>query len=159
MRPLLTVAALAFIPALLSAPAGAQIYKCKGDRGVTVFSERPCGDDATEVTVQDNNAGIGGAPAEGFANVRADMAERALERKIREKRSQISRIEEARERELAKLRNRKRYANNNLAGATWEESISTEMNAVVAQYRSSLEIRRDELRRLQDELAGLRSGD
>tara|TARA_E500000305_G_scaffold2792_2_gene2681 strand:+ start:1850 stop:2374 length:525 start_codon:yes stop_codon:yes gene_type:complete len=150
---------VALLSLLLAGPASAQIYKCAGERGTTVFSERPCGSDAIEVHVQDNNAGIGGAPAEGFSNIRADMALRDLERKIRDKKSQINRLESGREKDLAVLRDRKRYAMNNLAGATWEESISTEMNAVVAQYRSSIEIRQNELRILQEELVRMKNGD
>lgn len=153
MKPLLIAVLATLGPALLSAPAGAQIYKCKGDRGVTVFSERPCGDDATEVTVQDNNAGISVAPQGDFSKVRSDIAKRELKRKIRDKKSQIERLELARERELTVLRDRKRYANNNLAGATWEESISTEMNAVVEQYRSSIDLRQEELKQLRESLA------
>lgn len=152
MKPLLSLALLAIVPAMLAAPAGAQIYKCKGDRGVTVFSEHPCGDDATEVTVEDNNAGISVAPEGDFSKVRSDIAKRELERKIRDKKNQIERLELARERELAVLRDRKRYANNNLAGATWEESISTEMTAVVQKYQSNIENRREELRHLRESL-------
>lgn len=38
--------------------------------------------------------------------------------------------------ELANLRTKKQFANNNLAGATWEQSISSEMSAVVARCDS-----------------------
>ncbi len=35
--------------------------------------------------------------------------------------------------ELEAVRNRKKLASNNLAGATWEQSLSTEMQAIAAQ--------------------------
>ncbi|MDV7391114.1 hypothetical protein RZS08_07170, partial [Arthrospira platensis SPKY1] len=36
--------------------------------------------------------------------------------------------------EMASLSRKKQFASNNLAGATWEESISEEMNAVAQKY-------------------------
>ena len=36
--------------------------------------------------------------------------------------------------QIANLQRKKQYANNNLAGATWEQSISDEMSAVSQKY-------------------------
>ena len=41
-------------------------------------------------------------------------------------------------REMDALRAQKARANNNLAGATWEQSLSTEMQAVAARYKAPL---------------------
>ena len=38
-------------------------------------------------------------------------------------------------REMDALRAQKARANNNLAGATWEQSLSTEMQAVASRYK------------------------
>lgn len=86
------------------------------------------------------------------------------ERLIREKEFEIAQLGElmARrtglmEQELAALRIKKMQANNNLAGATWEQSISTEMSVVVEKYKvqnetdgERLKVMSAELRRLKE---------
>ena len=57
--------------------------------------------------------------------------------------------------ELAALRAKKAHANNNLAGAMWEQSISQEMSAVVARYDVRIRAIRGEIERLQGERARL----
>lgn len=47
------------------------------------------------------------------------------------------------ERELAALRKKKRYASNNVVGATWESGISEEVSAVTSKYTTLLNIERD----------------
>jgi hypothetical protein len=56
---------------------------------------------------------------------------------------------------MAKLKNSKRYANNNLAGAVWEESLSNEMAAIAAQYDTDVRATDVEIDRLNDELKRL----
>ncbi|SEG07299.1 hypothetical protein SAMN05216242_11576, partial [Thauera chlorobenzoica] len=53
------------------------------------------------------------------------------------------------------LRNKKDRANNNLAGAMWEQSISEEMNATVARYDLRMRGIRDEIKRLEEQRAGM----
>lgn len=60
--------------------------------------------------------------------------------------------------ELAALRAKKAQANNNLAGAVWENSISEEMSAVVARYDVRIRGLREEIRRLEGEREALRAG-
>lgn len=55
--------------------------------------------------------------------------------------------------EMAALKNRKQLANNNLAGATWEQSLSAEMQAVAAKYRAINEVELERLKQLRAELA------
>jgi hypothetical protein len=53
-------------------------------------------------------------------------------------------------RQMAALHDRKQFANNNLAGATWEQSLSGEMSAVAQKYDSlirSEQIQIDQLRK------------
>lgn len=59
---------------------------------------------------------------------------------------------------LAALRAKKAQANNNLAGAVWENSISEEMSAVVARYDVRIRGLREEIRRLEGEREALRAG-
>jgi hypothetical protein len=46
------------------------------------------------------------------------------------------------ESDLQALKNKKRSANNNLAGAVYEQSISSEMNAVTASYNNKIIIQK-----------------
>lgn len=59
--------------------------------------------------------------------------------------------------EFAALRNKKRFANNNLAGATWENSISSEMAAVATRCDSKareLELKLEAFKKECAELGG-----
>jgi uncharacterized small protein (DUF1192 family) len=81
---------------------------------------------------------------------------RELEYEIQRRRSNIVDEQAAMEREVATLREKKAHVNNNLAGATWEKSISEEMSAVVARYDVRIRTLQDEIDRLDRDLAGLR---
>lgn len=55
--------------------------------------------------------------------------------------------------EIEALRTRKTYAKNNLAGATWEQSLSAEMQAVTAKYSALNAVDFERLKVLRAELA------
>ena len=57
--------------------------------------------------------------------------------------------------ELGALRERKGRANNNLAGATLEQSISTEMQMVEAKYDARIKVVMDTAAILRAELAAI----
>lgn len=57
--------------------------------------------------------------------------------------------------ELDAIRNKKRYANNTLAGATWEQSLSTEMNAVTSRYNIENITLRNKIHQLDEQLKQL----
>lgn len=59
--------------------------------------------------------------------------------------------------EMESLRYRKSFANNNLAGATYEQSLSTEMQAVATRYKAQNEVEFERIRALRTELSGLQS--
>lgn len=59
------------------------------------------------------------------------------------------------DREFEALRNKKRSANNNLAGATWENSISSEMAAVATRCDSKARELESQLEALKKECAEL----
>lgn len=59
--------------------------------------------------------------------------------------------------ELAALRAKKAQANNNLAGAVWENSISEEMTTVVGRYDLRIRAIQGEIERLQGERESLAS--
>ena len=60
-------------------------------------------------------------------------------------------MERLRDTELERLRAKKALANNNLAGAAYEQSISTEMQAVVAKYNGEIQAAREDLQQLQQQ--------
>lgn len=63
---------------------------------------------------------------------------READQKIKNIQNQISSEQARLENELQALRNKKGRANNNLAGATWEQSISSEMQAAATQSQSRI---------------------
>lgn len=162
---------------LAGAPvAHGQVYKCTVG-GRTVFSDQPCSPSSKPIDVRPAS-GRSAAPLEetptqpaapvadpvnSSNNPQAVLARVERERLIRDKEHEIkvqkSTIEDeqvAMDRELAELRRKKDYARNNLAGATWEKSISEEMNAVVARYDVRIRALQDEIKRMEADLAELR---
>jgi TolA-binding protein len=101
-------------------------------------------------------------PAASVTGVAAEMQwvhRMERERKLKEQRQRISDLEGAideRNRrmqdEMAAIQNRKAQAKNNLAGATWEQSLSTEMQAVAAKYQALNDADQARLTQLRAEL-------
>lgn len=168
-RALLTLSAL-----LVAASAHAQVYKCKID-GKTVFADRPCATDAKPIDVRPASGHSAPAlpplvittpgatqPINSSSNPQAVVARMEHARALREMDHRIevehSRIREEEGRmnaELAALRAKKAQANNNLAGAVWENSISEEMTTVVGRYDLRIRAIQGEIERLQGERAKL----
>lgn len=143
MKTLVAVVCMAVV-----LPASAQVYKCK-EGGTTVFSAMPCSADARTIDVKPAaGASRPAAPAAsanlapGTLSERADAAanRRILDDDIWRKQRSVDALHEELQTRQAQLRTKKGYANNNLAGAVWEQSISDEMQAVAAEY--DLKIRR-----------------
>ena len=55
--------------------------------------------------------------------------------------------------EIAALDRQKSSANNNLAGATYLNSLATEQQAISTRYSVEISTQRDRLKQLQDQLA------
>jgi len=148
-------AALLALTCLAVSPAWA-INKCKGPDGRTVFQDAPCAGQGEALVVRPasgsarpapaNTAAIpagddGAAPAHPMTEaqriekqVAASQKERRIKelevRLVPEAESAIYRQRAACDRDMKALRAKKNLANNNLAGATWEGSISGEMTAL-----------------------------
>ena len=168
-RAILTLAAL-----LLATSAHAQVYKCKID-GKTVFADQPCAADAKPIDVRPAAGHSAPAlpplvittpgappPINASSNPQAVVARMEHARALRDMDHRIevehSRIREEENRmnaELAALRAAKAQANNNLAGAVWENSISEEMTAVVGRYDLRIRAIHGEIERLQGERESL----
>lgn len=141
---------------VLLAPALSQaaVYQCKVN-GQTVFSDQPCGDDAKEINIK--------PPARNGSGMVSDGARDFLEHRDRKaKIERISRDIDRLEREKAQVRRKmddaldryqqqKSLANNNLAGATWEQALANEAEVMRQRYQSEIDELDDEITRLRDD--------
>lgn len=138
---------------MTTAPAWA-IYKCQDAQGHASFQQMPC-TGAMHGQKMDVQPASGNRPAPPTTETAASAAALPSEterlnalsgRLAKENRlSTLNNliidgahgdIQRARQRcaaEIAAVRNRKASASNDLAGATWEQSLSTEMQAIAAQ--------------------------
>ena len=150
IAPAIALAALA-----AALPAHGQVYKCTVG-GTTTYSAQPCGASAQALDVRPASGASRQAPAaEPAASAstpagpsvasrgmtqRADDAarRRILDDDIWRKQRAIDAMHDEHSTRQAQLRAKKTRANNNLAGATWEQSISDEMQAVAAEYDMKL---------------------
>ncbi|MEZ2740289.1 DUF4124 domain-containing protein [Comamonas jiangduensis] len=150
---LLAAAALAASPALA-------MYKCKDANGRTAFQERPCESTGTQGNQIEVRPAAGPAPAavpaasaQATAAPATDAPQTEAERlrKLNERDRKQRRLKDLNDREISTAEGRirsatnqcerrmggaqhmKSYANNNLAGATWEQSLSAEMQAYATQ--------------------------
>ena len=121
------------IALLWPAAATAQVYRCKGASGETVFSQAPCGGDAQEVKVRASRAATavdGEAPRAVAGPDLSDgpIAERVC---LQNREAPIIRSSNQRladyQRQISGLNSRIAQANNNLAGATWEAGLRSEI--------------------------------
>lgn len=150
MKGAITAAAIA---ALLATAPAAAVYKCQVN-GETVFSQTPCAANAEEVQLKVHRPSDDEAKAaeQRATWLKEENAAMRAERKSREAGIEIAKLEreievyhEQMDKELAALREQKASANNNLAGATLEQSIATEMQAVVEKYNTKIKLNRDKI--------------
>ena len=144
---------------LVTGTTQAAVYKCEGQDGKLTFSDQPCQDaPSEEVTVdyvkpsaeQRLDAAEAAASHQRMAEkLDQQRAERARQARIASIQNSIDRMQAARDRELAALRMQKRTAANNLAGASYLQSISQEMEAVTQRYAADIGAARDRLRELR----------
>ncbi len=78
------------------------------------------------------------------------MQRREIERKIARLDQDIEDLEDERDRRLDAIAKKREQANNNLAGATWEQSLATEMASVSQDYNARITAKRSEINRLRD---------
>ena len=128
------------------------VYQCKTN-GQTVFSDRPCGDDAKEIEVK-APASNGGGTMQSEAGDRFIQG-RALDREIRDLEREKDAIRKKMDKAIADWQRQKRRANNNLAGATWEQSLAQEAEVMRKRYQSELDDVDRELERAKEQRANL----
>lgn len=135
----------------------AQIYKCINN-GNTVFSDQPCGDSQKTVTLDEISI-MEGMSEEKIQQAGKKTKEVLLQDQISRTQEKIKALRKKMKKEIAYLRHKKLYSRNNLAGATWEESISTEMEAVTSKYKIQIDLHQEEIKQFRDEIKELKSKD
>lgn len=131
------------------------IYQCKVD-GQTVFSDKPCGSDAKEIEVR-APARSGTGPmvnkgAQEFLEGRETKSRiERIDRRISDLKNQKANASRAMDQALLRYQRKKSYANDNLAGATWEGALAQEANVLRQRYQSEIEGIDREIDRLRDD--------
>lgn len=141
---------LLLIALLFTAGPAAAIYQCKSPNGTTVFQDSPCpggggkqmqvkpargGDDAAPAS----SGAAGDDPVEKLKRMQRDSELMGIDREIRDIEYQIERHQANMNTEMSALRAKQARANNNLAGATWLQSVSAEMQAVTDKYKTLID--------------------
>jgi hypothetical protein len=165
-----TLFCLSLLLTVVAGAADARMFKCL-EGGRTVFQDRPCAGSGTAVTVVPANQSVAdpasdangsSEPAtiarlrENVKSLETERRQRDIDHAIRAAEREIDALQSQRDRELAVLQGRKALARNNLAGATWEQSISAEMQAVSDTYRTRIQVVRDRIDDLRKDAAALR---
>jgi len=121
-----------------------KVYKCSGPDGAVVFAAQPCGANAAEVHI---DAGKGLRDSSSGTALR-DLGDGVEDSRCRQdadnlrSREGSGNIEEL-ERRRDSLRNSLQYANNNMAGATWESGVRKEigdLETAIGQERTRLSL-------------------
>ena len=158
--------------AVFPAALNAAVYKCKAD-GETVYQASPCAKGGEEIRVRSTPASVPAQRIDDRGNdrpepggtkttrhsERAYLAQLEIDKKnheIDKHNKNIKRYRKMMRSELAALKRKKGYARNNLAGATWEQSISTEMRAVTEKYQQMIDSEKYDIDALKDEIKELR---
>lgn len=143
--------------------AHAEIFKCV-EGGKTVFSQQPCGNgsvtvkpkfvEASPEAVEERKAATKQIQGSS-ANIDREHRMMEIDRQLLDLDNEENRIQQDRVLELKKLEIKGSFANNNLAGATWQQSLAMEMQAVNGKYDSALGLvssRREALIREREKL-------
>lgn len=145
---------IAAVMLIVSSFAHATIYRCE-ENGRLVFSDRPCGDDA-EIIEQRSATQVGGSlanpAAEEFLQYRATKeAVSKLDRQIADFERRKANVRQMMDRDLAEWQRNRARANNNLAGATWEQSLAQEAEVKRARYQAEIDQIDREIDRLRED--------
>lgn len=166
-----------FIILSSQAAMAADIYRCEVN-GKVEFSQLPCSDDAQKLELKDNPNKITphyresqpidtSAPAEEASATTQESTTNYLERKRAERRiysikREIKSLEKDRRRifsdrdaKIADIKSQQKHANNNLAGATWQQSLAQEMTSVSQAADSQVSSIDRQIQMLTSELTGL----
>lgn len=165
MRKHNCMAVLLLVLGLSAESSAAAVYKCSV-AGKTVYQDRPCvGATAEQNQLElraDPAAPAAASPAEAQESTRAFLARRDVVNLRSALTAEIGRLEQdsanaraSMDLELRRLRTAQGTAANNLAGAQYLNSITTEMQAVTQRYQARIDNNEQRIARLQQQLLAL----
>ena len=132
-----------------------QVYVCTNAEGKQSFQQLPCeGEVESEVRAIKPAELVGSvSPASDrfYEEARSFNNQAQLQHDIRKAENRITLYQRNMQKELDGLLRKKRSANNNLAGAQWETSISNEMQATTSKYQSLISIEQNRLNALREQ--------
>jgi len=163
---------LVLIMAMLANPVAAEVYKCADGKyqadpcdeqsvpldlsGVGSFVSQSGNVDSAEI---EDVTAISGNPDNKVIDKKQSFSDylrkQELERKIKNLEKEKKKAFVSRDKKIAQLRSNGNRANNNLAGATWQQSLAQEMTAVMQQASTEVESIDREIASLRDELKQL----
>jgi hypothetical protein len=161
-RPALAFAlALVASGAATSALAADEVYKCAVN-GKTLYQDFPCaGGKGNVLHAWPTNPAAAAANADALSRLKASVRDMEQARSARDNAAEIevlerdiAEYEQAEQRELAELRGRQDYANQNLPGAPWErtwtmDEIANARQAVTEKYAAQKQAARDRIAALR----------
>jgi hypothetical protein len=161
---------LLMLPALV-AQAQTKYFRCTDQWGHPVFSERPCGADAKEGSIEGPSAPEQSKPSSGSSSTtsqpvgketfsheitrakrRLTEIETLLERGVKK----IAQYEEERDREVRQLNSQTRYVGSVGAAVAWQDDVAQEVRTVKGQYNAKIQDERDEVKDLKREKKNLK---
>ena len=171
---------IVLLVATLAPAAALAQFKCTGADGKVSFQQMPCAntEKVQRLELRDKSARPRPAPladaqdgtSASSASAKAMSADERIadrmgrDRRVRELEEQITSTEQLIDRrnlqmnaELEALRNQRSLAKNNLAGATWEQSLATEMQAVATKYRAMNDMDVERLKSMRTDLASAKA--
>lgn len=140
-------------------PLQAAVYKCEKD-GVTTFSQTPCGDDAQTTSYTTVGQERTTTPAVEVKKDNNEVDRYIQQRQLKRQIKKVSQNKEEkivqRNREMNAIRDKQMTAkNNDVAGATYLQSLAQEMAAVVEAYDTEIKSLDQELAQLQQQLSNI----
>ncbi|MCL1043415.1 hypothetical protein L2712_17430 [Shewanella marisflavi] len=128
---------------LLAFSAQSEVYRCTDG----VYQADPCDEDSKPVDLSGVGSVVSNDAAPAYSHLQSNLGNgsdkkaqistyvrnQQIEREINKLENRRERVIANRDRRMANLRNRGRWANNNLAGATWQQSLAQEMSAITQQ--------------------------
>ncbi|MFT6955151.1 MAG: hypothetical protein ACJAYC_000139 [Halieaceae bacterium] len=169
IRHLLAVLLLIF-PALL-AQAQTKYFRCTDQWGHAIFSERPCGADAQEGSVQGPSVREQPKPSSGISSTtspplgietfsheitRAKRRLTEIETLLGRSVKKIAKYERERDQEVLRLNSQSRYVSNAGAAVAWQNDFVEEVRTVKEQYNAKIQYEQEEVKDLKRERKDLK---
>lgn len=127
--------------------ANAEVYKCADGK----YQADPCDENSQPVDLSGvgsfikssdsiSQSSVGSnATSDKKKEISTYIEKQRVAREITRLEADRKRVIERRDQRMHELQNGRRYANNNLAGATWQQSLAQEMAAVAQQTDTQVE--------------------